>query len=92
MTKRLFLMMEKTPLFFLNDSLQTTTDVEVEIGEEFYKAYQELENNFRVLQGALLEIYLGALDDVQEPLDEDDDDDPDLEDILNPVHDSRTLH
>lgn len=92
-TKTVFVVLERTPLFFLEEEMQNLTDGEVEISQEFYESYLQIENDFRVLQEALFNMYLEtqlAAQDANPFVPETDDDDD--EDLLNPVHDSRTLY
>lgn len=92
-TKTVFVVLERTPLFFLEEEMQNLTDGEVEISQEFYESYLQIENDFRVLQEALFNMYLEtqlAAQDANPFVPETDDDDD--EDLLNPVHDSRILH
>jgi len=86
----MYLVLERTPLFFLDEEMNNLTDPVVEVGEDFFKSYSEIETQFRVLQEALFQMYLeNELTKQKSPSVEDDD-----EEIFEPVHDEpqRTLH
>lgn len=90
MSKKLYLVLERTPLFFLEDEMVNLTDPELEVSDEFYESYQEIENNFRVIQEALFHMYLESQLNAQQeitgiPEEED-------EFMLQPVNDSNKLH
>lgn len=88
----MYLVLERTPLFFLDEEMNNLTDPVVEVGEDFLKSYSEIETQFRVLQEALFQMYLeNELIKQKNPVVEDDDDD---EEIFEPVYDEpqRTLH
>ena len=90
MSKKLYLVLERTPLFFLEDEMVNLTDPELEVSDEFYESYQEIENNFRVIQEALFHMYLESQLETQQeitgiPEEED-------EFMLQPVHDLNKLH
>ena len=80
--------MERTPLFFLDEELTDLRNIEVEVSEEFYEAYLQVENNYKVMQNALFELYAEAELTKQEDTTEDEFEDY----ILEPVHDPKTLH
>ena len=92
----MYLVLERTPLFFLDEEMNNLTDPVVEVGEDFYNSYSDIETQFRVLQEALFQMYLenelvkqkGSLQ--PEP----DDDDDEFDEMIEPVHDEpqRTLH
>jgi len=92
MTTKMYLVLERTPLFFLDEEMQNLTDPVVEVSDDFFKSYSEIETQFRVLQEALFQMYLeNELIKQKNPVVEDDDDD---EEIFESVHDEpqRTLH
>lgn len=92
MTIKMYLVLERTPLFFLDEEMQNLTDPVVEVSDDFFKSYSEIETQFRVLQEALFQMYLeNELIKQKNPVVEDDDDD---EEIFEPVHEEpqRTLH
>jgi hypothetical protein len=94
--KTMFLVLERTPLFFLDEDMQNLTDPTVEVEEDFYNSYLEVESQFRVLQEALFHIFLETQLDAQQAvshrvLDEEDQDEFE-EYLLSPVHDPNTLH
>lgn len=90
MSKKLYLILERTPLFFLEDEMVNLTDPELEVSDEFYESYQEIENNFRVIQEALFHMYLESQLETQQEISGI----PDEEDefMLQPVNDSNKLH
>jgi len=97
-TTKMYLVLERTPLFFLDEEMQNLTDPLIEVSEEFYNAYAEIESQFKTIQHALFSMFLEQESVAREngttllePAEPDDDDD---EDFLNPVHDepSKTIH
>lgn len=90
MTKKLYLVLERTPLFFLENDMVNLTDPVLEVSDEFYESYQEIENNFRVIQEALFHMYLESQLETQQEISGI----PDEEDefMLQPVHDPNKLH
>ncbi len=93
MTIKMYLVLERTPLFSLDEEMQNLTDPVVEVSEDFFNSFSEVETQFRVFQEALFQIYFEneLLKRKTTVIEEDDDDD---EEIFEPVHDEpqRTLH
>lgn len=95
MTKKLFLVLERTPLFFLDEEMQNLTDAELEVSKEFYESYQQIENDFRVLQESLFHMYLESQLAQQEASGEPVVTDEEVDDnvsFMHPVHDPNTIH
>ncbi len=90
MTKKLYLVLERTPLFFLENDMVNLTDPELEVSDEFYESYQEIENNFRGIQEALFHMYLESQLETQQEISGI----PDEEDefMLQPIHDPNKIH
>lgn len=95
MTKKLFLVLERTPLFFLDEEMQNLTDAVLEVSKEFFESYQQIENDFRVLQESLFHMYLESQLAQQEASGEPVVTDEEVDDnvsFMHPVHNPNTTH